>query len=419
MDGKRSFSGDVLWNVGGLGVAGVCGVAVNYWLGVAYGASALGVFNQVYAIYIVFSQLAVLGVHGSVLYEVAARPDPRERASIVSSALVLTVGLGVAMAAVFLAVTRPFADLLDSADVATGMVWAAPGLVCFALNKVAMAALNGVQRMRAYAVFQAGRVLLMAAGLGGCIALHVRPSTLPVILTIGEGTTLVLALFTIRDLVARPSRSELGRWGRAHLRFGARGFLSGLFGELNTRIDIIILGAFASDALVGAYSLAALVAEGMYQVLIALRTNYAPIMVRLLVRRDDAELGRVLRKARDRTYAGSAALGALAALGYALIIPHVARDPDLARSWVYFAIVIAGMVAASGYTPFNQLLLWAGRPGWHTVMIVIVVASSAAACTALVATAGATGAACAVAFTYAASVVVLKQMVARVLDLHV
>jgi len=415
----RDFSRDVVWNIASLGIAGVCGVAVNYLVGVVYGTAPLGVFNQVYAIYIVVAQLAVLGVHSSVLYHVAASADLDERRAIITSGLLVTLGQALLMGLAFVAAAVPFARLLGSPGVATGMYWAAPGLVCFALDKVVLAALNGVQRMRAYAIFQAGRVVLMAAALGGCVLLQVDDTALPVILTVGEGTTLALALFTLRDHLRLPARDQRRRWRGAHLAYGTRGFLAGLFGELNTRVDVIILGVFASDTLVGAYSFAALVAEGMYQILIALRTNYAPIMVRLLAARDDRELARVVGKARDRTYLGAIALGAVSVLGYALILPLLTHKPELQHSWVYFAILVAGMVAASGYTPFNQLLLWAGRPGWHTVMIAIVVGSSAALCAGLVAAWGAVGAASAVAITYAGSIVLLRVMVAKVIDLRV
>ena len=39
---------------------------------------------------------------------------------------------------------------------------------------------------------------------------------------------------------------------------------SGLFIELNTRIDVLILGSFVSDSLVGVYSLFSLISEGFY-----------------------------------------------------------------------------------------------------------------------------------------------------------
>src|SRR5690242_5229198 len=114
-----TFSRDVWWNVVSLGIAGVCGVAVNYLVGVEYGASVLGVFNQVFAIYIVVSQLAVLGVHSSVVYHVAASHDPEEKRAIVTSALVVTLALSLAMGAVFLALAAPLGWMLDSPGVAT------------------------------------------------------------------------------------------------------------------------------------------------------------------------------------------------------------------------------------------------------------------------------------------------------------
>jgi O-antigen/teichoic acid export membrane protein len=416
---RDTFSRDVVWNVASLGLAGVCGVAMNYVIGVAYDAAALGVFNQVFAIYIVFSQLAVLGVHGSVLYYAAAEPALAARRTIVSTALALTFVQAIALALCFAAVAWPFARLMGSPGVEVGMWWAAPGLACFALDKVVLAALNAVQRMRAYAVFYAGRFVIMLIALGGCAIAHARADALPVILSIGEGTTLVAATWMIRDHLAAPSRGDLRRWSRTHLAFGLRGFLAGLSGELFTRVDVVILGAFASDALVGAYSFAALIAEGFYQILVALRTNYAPVMVRLLTAGDHDEVRRIVRRARDRTYLGALAVAALSTLVYALLVPVLTRDPELHRSWIYYAIVIGGMTSAAGYTPFNQILLWAGRPGWHTVMNVVVVVTSAIACTACVAAGGAIGAAIGVAITYAGSIVLLKVMTARIVHVRI
>jgi O-antigen/teichoic acid export membrane protein len=416
---RDTFSRDVVWNVASLGLAGVCGLAMNYVIGVTYDAAALGVFNQVFAIYIVFSQIAVLGVHASVLYHAAARTEHDERRTIVSSAFLLTVVLAIVLALLFAAVASPFARLLDSPDVETGMWWAAPGLACLALDKVVLTSLNATQRMRAYAVFFAGRFVIMLIALGGCLVVHARAETLPVILTVGEAVTLVAATWTIRDLLTIPSRAELRRWSRIHLAFGLRGFLAGLSGDLFTRIDVVILGAFASDAVVGAYSFAALVAEGFYQILRALRTNYAPVIVRLLASPDRDEAQRVLGRARDRTYLGAIAVAIVTTAGYALLIPLIARDPALQRSWIYYGIVIAGMTSAAGYTPLTQILMWAGRPGWHTVMNVVMLAAGAATCTATVSAWGATGAAIGVALTYAGSAVLLKVMTARLVHLRI
>jgi O-antigen/teichoic acid export membrane protein len=411
------FSQDVLWNIASLGVAAVFGVGVNYLVGAVYGAAALGLFNQVFALYVVCSQLAVYGVHGSVLAYLPAVPEPEERKAMFMAALGVTAGAALGIGALFVALARPVAQLLDSPGVAIGMCWAAPGLVFFALNKVILAALNGLQRMRAYALFQAGRVVLMAVALGVCAVLGVRPSTLPVILTASELLTALCSIVTVTDQLGPVSRASLSRWARAHLAFGTRGFLSGLFAALSMRSDVLILGAFASDAAVGAYSLAALVADGMSQILIALRTNYSPVLVKLLAERRTEELLQMVRRVRSRIYPLALAAAVVAAIGYALVVPWKGSDPELARSWIYFAIILAGVVAGSGYVPFNQVLLWAHRPGWYTVLMGATVGVGALLSVVLAGSFGAMGTAIGSAVTQVVALVMLRRLARRVLDL--
>jgi O-antigen/teichoic acid export membrane protein len=410
---RDKFSRDVLWNVVSLGVAGVCGVLVNYLLGAIYGAAVLGVFNQVFAVYIVCSQLAALGIHSSVLAHVAMGRDTLELRAILVAALLLTCASALAVCALFVGVAHPVAGFLASPDVAVGILWAAPGLFCFSLNKVILAMLNGLRRMRAYAVFQAGRVVLLGAGLAACGVLDVRPTTLPVILSISEVATLLLSIGTVADHLGKPVRGELVRWARIHLHFGVRGFLWGLFFELNNRIDVIILGRFVSDAMVGAYSLAALVAEGVSQILVALRTNYAPVMVRLLAEGKLDELARAVRKGRNRVYLAALVLGPLAMAGYWLVLHVASTDAELEHSTVYFVVLIAGWMACSGYVPFNGMLLWARQPGWNTIMTFTIVVVSVLADLILVSLAGTMGAACATALTLAVAALLLRVFVAR------
>lgn len=413
------FSRDVVWNITSLGIAGVCGVLANFLVGVVYGAGALGVFNQVFAVYLVFAQLAVLGVHTSVLTYGAAEEDLAAQRAITSAGLALTLVQAVIMAAVFAAIAGPVASVLDSPRVAVGILWAAPGLVFFALNKVALAVLNARRRMRWYAIFQAGRVVVMAAVLGGCGLLDISASVLPVALSIGEGVIFVVVLVAIRDQLGRTTRDQLVRWAGIHWRFGVRGFLSGMFSELNTRVDVFILGAYATDSVVGAYSLAALIAEGLYQVLIALRTNYAPIIVRLFAQQRHEELLRVIRKGCRLTYAAGAAMTVLAIATYALLIPLITGDPQLVDSRMYFAVLLTGMACSAGYAPFNQLLLWAGRPGAHTILIAMIVTVGAAANVVLASQLEALGASIASGATFVWSVIALKLMVRGTLRLRI
>jgi O-antigen/teichoic acid export membrane protein len=385
----KQFSRDVAWNVTSLVVAGACGIVFNYLIGLVYDDAALGAFNQVFAGYIVASQEAALGVHHSVLQRVATADDPGERAAATSAGLLIALVIGVAVAIGFWASGPLVARLLGSDDVGLGMAWAAPALACFALDKVALGALNGLGRMRTYAVLFGGRFVLMLVGFAGCVAVDAPPSSLPVILTVAEAVTLAASLVAIRDLLRWPD--ELGRRVRDHLGFGVRGVGSGVLVELNTRVDVLVLGYFTSDAVVGVFSFAAILAEGLFQVLIVLRNQYAPIATRLVASGERGELEALIRRGRARTYLAAIPLGAAAVGGYWLA-GAVLPAPIVAESWPYFAILIAGMVAVAGYVPFTTLLLLARQPGAYTLLVLGVVAVNAAGNVGLVAAIGPYGA---------------------------
>jgi O-antigen/teichoic acid export membrane protein len=420
LDGGRSqFSRDVWWNVGGLGVAGVLGILLNYLVSEVYGVDALGVFNQVYAVYILFSQFAALGFHYSVLRHVAATGDARERRVVTTSALLATMVIAAVFAGALWLLAEPVGMLLGSADVGRGIRHAAPGVLFFALSKVTLGCLNALPRMRWYAVLFGGRFVLMVAAFAGCALLGVDHAVLPVILSLAEAATFLLSLVPAAGQLGRVARDELRRWVRAHLSFGVRGFMSGLLAELNTRVDVLILGIFAADSVVGAYSFAAILAEGVYQLLVVLRTNYAPVVIRLWSEGRAFELADLIRRARNRIGLASLGFGALAVVGYALVVPLITSDPALHESWTYFAALIAGMALSAGYAPFQPLLLYAGLPGWHTWLMIGIVGVNAAANFVFIAMIGPLGSALGTALAFLLGVVLLRVLARRLLQLRI
>ena len=64
---ERRFSVDLLSNYVALAILGVSGLTINIIIAGQYGAAALGIFNQAYAVYVLASQFAGVGVHHSTL----------------------------------------------------------------------------------------------------------------------------------------------------------------------------------------------------------------------------------------------------------------------------------------------------------------------------------------------------------------
>ncbi len=410
------FGQDVLWNVGSLGIMGVCGVVLNLIIAWAYRPEVLGSFNQVYALYIVVSQFAVIGLHLSALKYVAQyAADRAAYRSITTTAMVLAAGFA-ALAAVLTWLARDaFGVLLHSPGVAVGLACAAPGLFFFSINKVSLSILNGLSRLRAYAVFQSLRYLLMIGVLALLAAARVPGEYLPLVFSVAEGALFIALLPAIAPEMGRPASEAWRPWIRAHLVFGVRGFLSNVLLEFNTRVDVLVLGIFTDERTVGIYSLAAIVAEGIYQLPIVLRTVYNPLLVQLIAAPDMAELKRTVARGARWTYAAMLGVGGLAVLAYPVALRFLTNKPDYAESWPIFVILMAGIVLASGYIPFGNLLLQAGRPGLHTIMVGCLVGLNLAGNLILVPRFGPAGSAVATALSFVASVALIKWFARTVL----
>ena len=406
------FQRDVLWNFGSLAVLGVSGIALNLLIAAVYGASALGVFNQVVAAYIFFSQAAVGGIDRSVLRATAEHADDRRMVTtLVLAAAWPTLLLASLATAAFWLARGPIAGALDSPGVATGMAWAAPGLFFFAVNKVLLAVTNGVRRMRAFAVLNALRYVLILAGLLVAIALDFDSDRLAFVFTFAEGILFLCLAFEVGRLLTRVAGRAWLDWSLEHLRYGVKSMVSGMLLELNARVDVLMVGLFLDDARVGIYSFAAILAEGVFQLLVVLQNNYNPLLAQHLASRRYEELRAMVAKGRRTTYLLMGAACAFAVVVYPIYVMLVGDREEFWESWLPFGVLMAGMFAASGYMPFAQMLLMANRPGWHTFMMIGIVAVNVVGNYLLIPVFDIVGAAMGTAISLLSSVVLLVAMV--------
>lgn len=423
-DGK--LRRDVVWNLASLAIVGVGGILLNVLIARFHGAAALGVFNQVFAVYIFFAQFAAGGVHLSALRAVAQHLEDRRRCdAIITAAVNLTFGLSVAFTAIFWLSRHPIGDMLNSPGIVHGMAWATPGLFCFSLNKTMLGVINGLRWMKLYAVAQALRPVCMIAGLAllpklGLPIIETEPETLgrvAMVLTLAEAAVALLLAAAVIPRLAWPG-AMVREWIHAHLHFGVRSFGSGVLLELNTRIDVLMLGFFYGDALVGIYSFAAVLVEGIGQIPIVLRSNLNPLIARHLARDERAELEQLAGKSRRLTALGMLGVGAAAVALYPLLAQVGTADADFASSWPLFAILMTGMVAGAGYMPLGQVLLQAGRPATHTLMTTAVLGFNFVANALLIPPLQALGAAIATALAFVVSAMLIREAGRRILNIR-
>lgn len=415
---RSKFQVDLLWNYAGFAILALSGIALNVLVARLYGSATLGAFNQVMAAYIVGAMLASGGINYSVLRALAAHAeDEVESARVVSGALVPTLILSAAGTAAFWAAAGPIEEFSGSDAVRHGLEAVTPGLFFFAMNKVLIAVVNGLGHMRMFAAIQALRGTLLVGALLVASILEVPGPRLPIIFTAAE-TLLFLLLIAYTSSHVAWWRASPGDWSREHLRFGVKCIGSGMLVELNSRIDVLLLGHFRSDSDVGVYSYAAFFAEGFFQLIVVLQNNYHPLLAKRLALRALEVLGPEIRKGRRTTYAFVAPAAVLAVLLFPFFARLVGDRPEFGQSQVVFAILATGIAAASGYLLFQNTLSMANLPGWQTVFMILVVAVNVAGNVLLIPTYGIVGAATATGLTFVASAVILVAMVRRLVGLR-
>ncbi len=401
---------DIALNTLAVLVAGVSGILLILIIGRRYGPAALGMFNKVFALYLILSQVAALGVHLSVLKHVTeARTDLKRQKEEITGGLlaVLPSALGVPALLAFAAPAA--ARLMNSPGMEQGLYAAAGGLFFFSWAKILLAAQNALMRLRAYALYNCLRYVLLVSGVFLHMLLKLDPRLLGLIFPFAEGS---LCLLLLVSLGGNPgfggSFARLAQTAKKHLSFGFRGFGGNLMLDINTRVAVLCLGVFTDDRSVGIYSMAAILAEAAYQMPIVLRTAYNPKIVLLLLEKRHEALLRLVRRLRLRLWLF---MGFCAVLGVALyprLLPLLTGRPEYAEGTAWFAVMMAGVTVASGYAPFGLLLVNGGLPGRQTQMILFVLLLNLAGNLALVPFLGPLGAALSTSLTQVASLVLLK-----------
>ncbi|HEU0036501.1 MAG TPA: polysaccharide biosynthesis C-terminal domain-containing protein [Kofleriaceae bacterium] len=403
---------DVGWNLVPVVLLAVVGLGLNFAIGAFWTEDALGSFTLVTTAYFTFAVLGALGLQYSVLRAVAEDPTDRARvAAVAVGALIPNVVVAALTTALFVLVRAPIGRLLDSPAVAEGMLWAAPGLFCFAVNKVLMGIVNGLRRMRAFAVYTSLRYALIAIGLALAWAWGLDGDQLPVIWTFTEGVLLLVLLGELVIQVSLSSAAGWLAWSVRHLDYGIRGVLATLAFEINSKLDVWMLGIALPDNLVGIYSLAAALSEGAMQLGVVLQNNLNPVIARDFAAGRHTEIEALTRRTRRWFVPVFIAICAAGAACYPFVIPWlIGKQSFVAGAWP-FAIMMLGLALASPYLPFGQMLLMTWRPGWHTVYVVLVTAVNFVGQLLLIPRLGLPGAALALASSFVASALLLRALV--------
>lgn len=415
---KNELLEGIIWNYGSLAILSASGFIFSCLIIYFYDASALGVFNQVYAWYCVISQITVWGIHMSVMKLTPEyKEDLQERSWIFSSALI-----GVLISS-FIAVSVIESILpwiiTENTNFLLSMQLAMPGLIFFSLNKVILNYLNGLSEMKAYAFFQSLRYIAITFTIYLCGLLQSGSKWLSFSFTVSE---IVVFLFSIFYLFYRKLyRKCLSiKYLKEHIRFGTRILPANMVLELNTKVDIICLGLILKDDYqIGIYSFAILFVEGFYQLYITVRRSFNPKITECSVR-DNLKQGIEEMRQSLKKYLRflSPAAVVMIVLGY-YIICCILNQQDYIIGIKYLLIICIAIAINGRKIILGNIFAQLGFPVYESMINTITVAANFLINLVLIYQLGLLGAAIATAISHIIFGALLKYCVKRELKINI
>jgi O-antigen/teichoic acid export membrane protein len=413
----QKLSRDIAYSLGSFVVLAISGIVINIVITGFRDAEALGVFNISYAVYIVASQLAVWGLHYSVLRHSAYyESDMVERGHLLLTAAVCALAMGVIAAGLLTLAVPLFVRAFGSETTGAAIGNAALGLLLFPLNKILIAYLNGLRRMKAFSVLQAVRYLAVMLLVTAVTVSSLPIETATYCFFMAEAFTVLLSLVYIwRQKLAGELRFTRA-WMLRHYAFGSKSLPAGMFAEVNSRVDVLMVGFFLSDRATGIYSFAAMLVDGVYHVLAMIRINFSPILVSAVRDNDWLTVHNLCRQSRRFVLPATIVLSlGLIITFYAFTTWVIPSDKGLQDGLTSLVILLIGVVFVCFLVPFDQLLMMSGHPGYQTAQQLAMVGTNIALAALLLPIYGIEGAAVGTAVSYVAGISVMLFFVRRVL----
>jgi O-antigen/teichoic acid export membrane protein len=410
---KKSTFFDLLFNYISLLIGGVSGIFINIYISYYYGPKGLGVFNQIYAFYVILSQFSAGGIHLSALKHVAAWQGSSAHLSRIAwSALCLS--LPISGLFVFLCYMASF--FLPNSQVSQGLRYASLGLVFFSCNKIMLFTLNALQEMRLLSFWQGVRFILMILFVFILIHFENTIAVLGLIFTFSESVLFLGLLLTNLYKLPQFHRGLNCHWMKAHFFFGLRGFCNGLLLEINTRVDILLLGIFTNDMIVGLYSFASMLIEGILGLLVVVRNQINPLLAKLLKEKNTVEIKNIFKKISVYMYLFSFLIFIIAMPCYDFVFSFLLHLNSFSESRYFFLILLSGVCIYSAYFPFDNMLMLAGYPEKQSLLAFFATATNITLNLCFMPLAGAYGAALATSLAMILTLLYLKIMIKKCLN---
>lgn len=264
--GVQRFARDVGYSFANLGISALIHFILRIFLARYLSAADLGLYTLSFTFYSFGMLLSAFGIGAALIKYVAEfKEDVPQTNLLVSSGSIIAFPIGCVFGLILYACSTPIANTFFDMPELRGLLRiVAIALPFIGLEKAVLGFLNGLRRMRLFAVINIAQnvltiiltilLVLWGYGLSGAVFSLV----LPVILLS------LFSLFSIRKSLTRPTLTQYAPAIKMLLAFGGYVVLANGIGLIQTYTDSIMLGYFMTDADVGIYAVAIVLAQALW-----------------------------------------------------------------------------------------------------------------------------------------------------------
>jgi O-antigen/teichoic acid export membrane protein len=389
----------------------VCGLGMNFVIVNRTSASAFGIFSQVLALYLLAGLISTFGINQSLLKYIAECDDGNEGEAVITSALVLVSAFSLASASFFYVLIQYFPGCFPSVEVSSSFAVCLVAIPFFSVNKVLMGLLNGLREMSFFSVCRMIRCFLLLLFTILLLLIYGFKSVFWSFLLTETILFSVLIFFLRRKLSFE--FLNLKEWSCRHVKFGFKSVLNSSVSELNTKLDILMIGYLVSDSAVGVYSFAAMIAKGILLLPSVVQINFNPVISRLFSIGKKDELQKKTNRITRVMMLVLPPFSILACISYPLILSLLAKDSAFGGSIPVFYILIAGSTVFGIFQFFGGAFAMSGLPGFQLAITLFYLILNFVLNLFFIQIYGIVGAAVATSTTYVISIITFRYLLLR------
>jgi O-antigen/teichoic acid export membrane protein len=356
-------------------ISGLSGVLLNLIVIIKFDLATLGIFNQALVVYVIFSQFANLGLsHTTLYFSSNISYSIVERKDIIYCALVISFFSGIIFSIIGFKSDSIFNYFFKSYDLSQAIKYSSLGLVFFPCNKVLLFGLNGLGNVKVHSIFQALRSVFIVLGLIILIALDVKPFLLISTFALTESALFFIILsFYIYKFKFPKLRNSIKHLKKV-IKFGIKSFINPLLTEFYPKIDIVLLGFYFNDKIVGIYSLASIFIEGLNQIPLIFTINLNPRFSRLFKKNKKVLLIKLIKKVfKNIILIMGTIIFLIIMFGYFTINHFFDSPASYNQSLIIFLILSLGIIISSRYYPLQMIFNQNGLPQTYTLFYIFII----------------------------------------------